>query len=209
MPLPIIFVSSNQTNIDQAIEKYLSELDLSLDHSDVLHLSEKLGIDQIKKINQHFLWKNITKSGRVLVLNPADGLTLDAQNGLLKILEEAAESSHLIMGVSDESILIPTVLSRCKIINLSLTSPVQEDLSEIKLLLASSIENRLEQVEKKEDRKQIVEQICQFYYMNLPKEPELAESIKVVLNCIAWIKQNVSAKAVSDYLLIKLPIYQK
>jgi DNA polymerase-3 subunit delta' len=209
MPLPVVYVSSNPEAIDLAIESYLNQLDLTAESAEVLYLNEKLGIDQIKKINQHFIWKNNQSSSRVVVLNPADSLTLDAQNGLLKILEESAEFSHIVMGINDESLLLPTVLSRCILMPVLTKSAGSEDFTEIQGLLELPVEDRFDRIEKEENRKSLTEKICLFYYSRLMEEPILAQPLKIVLTANSWIKQNVSAKAVTDYLMIKLPKYQK
>ncbi len=209
MPLPVVYISSKPEEIDLAIEKYLDQLSLTIDSSQVLYLNEKLGIDQIKKINQHFLWKNNQSTSRVVILNPADSLTIDAQNGLLKILEESAEYSHIVLGISDESLLLPTVLSRCIVVPILSKSAIGENFEDTEKLLELSVEERLALIEKDENRKLLTEKICLFYYSKLVHQPSLASSIQIVLTANSWIKQNVSAKAVTDYLMIKLPRYQK
>lgn len=208
MPLPIVFVSSNQEQIDQAIEKELAALSLQINHPDVLKLSEKLNREHIKKISQHLLWKSVDKQGRVVILNPADSLTVDAQNGLLKILEEPQGDATIFIGIADESHLLQTVLSRCEV--RYLTSGVDEtNLEEIETLLQLTPENRLERIEKNEDRKKILDLITLFYYQKLPQHPEYSRYLHILMDGASWSKQNVSVKAVTDYLMLTLPVYQK
>jgi DNA polymerase III delta prime subunit len=208
MPLPIIFVSSDQEKINLAIEQELAKLSVKSEHPDVLTLSEKINLEQIKKISQHLIWKSVKKQGRVVILNPADSLTLDAQNGLLKLLEEPPGNAIIMIGVQDESHLLPTVLSRCEVRYIHQISEEQE-LIDIRDLLELPVEDRLERVEKIEDRKKLQDNLIQFYYQKLPNHPEYGQLLQTLIESNTWIKQNVSAKAVTDYLMLILPQSRK
>jgi DNA polymerase III subunit delta' len=60
---------------------------------------------------------------RIAIVEDADRVNLDAQNALLKILEEPTGSSCLVLCVSDEGALLPTVRSRCARIRLGSVAP--------------------------------------------------------------------------------------
>jgi DNA polymerase III delta prime subunit len=51
---------------------------------------------------------------RLVIINDAENLTLEAQNALLKTIEEPAESTLIILTVEGTQGLLPTVLSRCE-----------------------------------------------------------------------------------------------
>lgn len=53
---------------------------------------------------------------KVAILDWDDKITDNAQNALLKTLEEPREDTMLIVTVSDETILLPTILSRARVI---------------------------------------------------------------------------------------------
>jgi len=48
-----------------------------------------LGVKDAKKVREHFHLKPYSAKGRVVVILQSDRLTLEAQNSLLKTLEEA------------------------------------------------------------------------------------------------------------------------
>jgi len=52
---------------------------------------------------------------KIVVLDPADEMTLDAVNCLLKTFEEPPDYATLILLVDDTTTVIPTVLSRCQV----------------------------------------------------------------------------------------------
>jgi DNA polymerase-3 subunit delta' len=62
---------------------------------------------------------------RVLIIDPADALNVEASNAFLKTLEEPPPSLVLILVTSREESLLPTVLSRCRRISFSLM-PISE-----------------------------------------------------------------------------------
>ncbi len=45
-------------------------------------------------------------------------MTIAAANALLKTLEEPSENSIIILLTSDIDILLPTIVSRCRVINI-------------------------------------------------------------------------------------------
>lgn len=53
---------------------------------------------------------------KVAILDWNERITDNAQNALLKILEEPREDTVLIITISDETILLPTILSRARVI---------------------------------------------------------------------------------------------
>ncbi len=71
-----------------------------------------IGIDAVREA-KHFLWQRPNVSPRrTLILDEAELLTTEAQNALLKIVEEPPVSSLVILISSDPESLLPTILSR-------------------------------------------------------------------------------------------------
>ncbi len=208
MPLPIIFISPDLNQTNQAISQELTLYGLNINHPDVLVFSDKIGVEQIKKIGSHLLWKSTGSTKKVIIFQSVESISLDAQNGLLKILEEPVGDCLILLGIATDTLLLPTVLSRCEIRYLS-DNNIKIDTSGVFDLLSLSIEDRLDKIEKKEDRKGIVESLASYYYDQLPKHPELMPDLQQVLTCLKWINQNVSAKAVSDFLMVSLTVAKK
>ena len=87
-------------------------------HPDVLYFEtgEKLGIAEARKIKEHFSLKPYSASGRVVIIEDAGVLTPEAQNALLKTLEEPPKEAILILGAGSDANLLPTILSRCQVV---------------------------------------------------------------------------------------------
>ncbi|MDE2038032.1 MAG: hypothetical protein KGI69_02305 [Patescibacteria group bacterium] len=57
------------------------------------------------------------KDGRKIFVLTMDGITLEAQNALLKLLEEPPERAHFFLIVPSAHLLLPTVLSRLSLMD--------------------------------------------------------------------------------------------
>lgn len=69
------------------------------------------------EVVQYLQMSPIASKYKVVIIEDADELTTEAQNGLLKTLEEPRPDSILILIVEDEHRLLPTILSRAQVIN--------------------------------------------------------------------------------------------
>ena len=70
-------------------------------------------IEQIRYLIQKISEKPIESSKKVYIIDNADTMTVEAQNSLLKTLEEPPEYVCLILIASNESKLLNTIKSRC------------------------------------------------------------------------------------------------
>ena len=52
------------------------------------------------------------------IIERSEKLTIEAQQALLKTLEEPPVHAHIVMGVPNTALLLPTIISRCMCINL-------------------------------------------------------------------------------------------
>ncbi len=72
-----------------------------------------LGIDQVRLLQQTLsLSPTRADSVRVVVIDQAESLTLEAQNALLKLIEEPPPATTMILTVTNPEALLPTVRSR-------------------------------------------------------------------------------------------------
>src|SRR3989344_3599605 len=79
---------------------------------DQLFLSdETIGIAEIRKLTPYVAQKPFQSIFKTIIIN-GDNLTVEAQQALLKLLEEPPQFVHLIISVSQSEKLLATVLSR-------------------------------------------------------------------------------------------------
>ena len=75
--------------------------------------SGTIKIDDVRDVLRHIGFKPFEGRRRVVIFDAAESLGRDAQNALLKILEEPPPSSMLILVTSQAGLLLDTVRSRC------------------------------------------------------------------------------------------------
>ncbi|MBP3708258.1 MAG: DNA polymerase III subunit delta' [Clostridia bacterium] len=70
-------------------------------------------INQVRQLMKTTLEKPIESSKKVYIINNADTMTKEAQNGILKTLEEPQEYVVIILIASSENNILTTIKSRC------------------------------------------------------------------------------------------------
>lgn len=76
-------------------------------------LSQFIVVDQIRRLSELAVYSPSRGKARVFIIEPADRMNTEAQNALLKTLEEPPGRSVLILVTSRPNVLLPTVRSRC------------------------------------------------------------------------------------------------
>lgn len=76
-------------------------------------------IDQIRYMNQKIFEKPIISDKKIYIINDSDKMTKEAQNCLLKTLEEPPKYATIILIASNENKLLNTIRSRCIKVNFS------------------------------------------------------------------------------------------
>jgi len=86
---------------------------------------ESIGIDQIRNLVSEFSLTSYEGTGKVAIIEPANAMTDNAANGLLKTLEEPSGTALLVL-VADRSGRLPaTIFSRCQRIDFALPSDAE------------------------------------------------------------------------------------
>lgn len=76
-----------------------------------------LKIEQIRDFQNKVYEKPIISNKKVYIINDSDKMTIEAQNCLLKTLEEPPEFVTIILIGSDENAFLSTIKSRCMILH--------------------------------------------------------------------------------------------
>jgi len=85
---------------------------------DSINFEKSVGIEDVRTIQEKIYLKPIKGKTKAIILKAYNGLTIEAQNALLKILEEPPNNTIIILMVESSQRLLPTVLSRCNIITI-------------------------------------------------------------------------------------------
>jgi DNA polymerase III delta' subunit len=83
---------------------------------------QKIAIDQIRLLKQMAYLRPMSARVRVFILRGADAMSEDASNSILKVLEEPPAASTLILVTEKPHLVLPTIRSRCRILEFSLVA---------------------------------------------------------------------------------------
>jgi len=110
-----LLISDNEKSIDDYLkEKILKKGDLFFE---IIPENKQYSINQIKEVARNIVISNPSK--RVYLLRNFYQSSLEAQNSFLKILEEPPERVLFVLTTNNVNNLIPTIVSRTIIVNLS------------------------------------------------------------------------------------------
>lgn len=103
---------------------------LSDNQPDIIRLVHEkpgsIGVDDIRtQINGDIAIKPYSSPYKVYIVNEAEKMTVQAQNALLKTLEEPPAYAVILLLTTNVNALLPTILSRCVILNMK---PAADDL---------------------------------------------------------------------------------
>ena len=92
-------------------EKEVDPIDINF------HVYEKaMGIEDVRNIQKAILLKPFRGKTKAVVIDVYDNVTLEAQNALLKILEEPPANTIIVITTAKKELILPTIISRCKVI---------------------------------------------------------------------------------------------
>jgi len=165
-------------------------------HPDFLLIQPKkdtISIDQIREELIRFL--SLTPflgDKKVAIIEKAELMNKEAQNALLKTLEEPKGNSVLILISSKPELLLPTILSRCQKISFSKRKNNEEFSKEnsekeelIEKILKNDIYHRLKLLEKVKDEDEFLKILVKIFRKKLLKENEKEKAkrvLKLILN---------------------------
>src|SRR5687768_15549385 len=96
-------------------------------HPDVLAVrpgeTGAIKIDQVREAIERSAYRPFEGRRRVVIIDDADAMAAEAQNALLKTLEEPPATSTFVLVTSRPDVLLPTVRSRCQRLRFGRLSP--------------------------------------------------------------------------------------
>ena len=109
-------------------------------HPDIIFITHEkpgtIGVDDIRsQINNDVVIKPYSAPKKIYIINEGEKMTVQAQNALLKTLEEPPEYAVILILTTNMETLLPTILSRCVVLNMK---PVRND--QIKKFLMENME---------------------------------------------------------------------
>lgn len=137
--IPLLVIATQPEVIESYISAFITEHaipDYYVFH--VMPEKKELSIDQIRNVNRQLIHQR--KDPQLFVLYSFDNASQEAQNAMLKTLEEKSKQHYFILVAGDESTVLPTIKSRTQ--TLRLEKPVLyetgKDMHQLLLSLTDS-----------------------------------------------------------------------
>jgi DNA polymerase III delta prime subunit len=112
----IEIVNKEESKTFEKIKDLTEKPDIHL--IDMEEKERSIGISKTRKGNDFLKEKPFSYQKKFLVILNADKLTTQAQNSLLKTLEEPPQYAVVILSARTQNSLLETIVSRCRLINL-------------------------------------------------------------------------------------------
>lgn len=186
----------------------------------VIDLEDKIsiGIEVTKSLKEWSKHKPYQAKGKLGIIYNAQALTLEAQNSILKILEEPEEQTMLVLVTNNHKKLLDTVVSRCAIVEVkSITgNQISETYQNIDFDALNTVEkflliDKMLKTKDKNKRNNEIEDFLRFlllYYRDKlfhdPSSVKLMQNIELLHETVERLRRNVNKKLTLENLIINL-----
>ena len=86
-------------------------------HPDIITIRPEgafIKIDQVRELSRQLSFAPLEGKQRVVIINDAQSMNLEASNAILKVLEEPPKGTFIILTANQTTDLLPTIVSRCQ-----------------------------------------------------------------------------------------------
>lgn len=117
--ISLLITSFNKRKRDEYINTIIQQEEI--DAFDVTRIvpETSFGIELVRDVQKKAFLKPLKSKKKIIVLEEAHITTIEAQNALLKLLEEPPQDTVMILSADNSNTFLPTILSRCVSINLN------------------------------------------------------------------------------------------
>lgn len=223
-----LFISKDSKICQQIVREMIDKFNISPFNFHEIVPVNSIGIADVRNLNRILIQKPYHSQKRLIVLKQMEKATLEAQNALLKLLEEPTFHTYIILLSNNINKLLPTVVSRCQIIRRGkeykqnikgkyLQNGQEAEQYKIlqELMTASSGERLIfcqNKIKDKQQASQFLENISMSIQRNLEKDfqeglkiKEMAKLLAKIESARKFIEGNINYKLVVDILLLGLP----
>jgi len=111
-----LIVAKNKNEASSYMANLLKEKEINSLDANFQIYEKTVGIEDVRSIQKATLLKPFRGKIKAVIINTYTNITLEAQNALLKILEEPPANTIMIITTTKKELILPTIVSRCKVI---------------------------------------------------------------------------------------------
>jgi DNA polymerase III gamma/tau subunit len=137
----ILITGKDKENLRGAAQKICDENKVSRFDREIIATEKTAGIGDIRKLQEKLFLKPIEGETKAVILEAFFGMTPDSQNAFLKVLEEPPADTVIMILTLSLDFILPTVLSRCSLINLDRVKELSAEEIAGSLKLLSELKN--------------------------------------------------------------------
>ncbi len=220
-----LLIGTNREERDKQIADILKKYSISHFDQTIISQEQSIGIEKIRQIQKTLSVSTAASQNRAIIIYNFETATLDAQNALLKTLEEPPRNTFLILSGTSEEKIIPTILSRAFIIRSAKTSdavntsPENQTLEILRVLKEDSASARIIHAQiigkDKESIKTFLKDsifglrhmmLDSYKASSVPFTPlYLATLLRKFDQAHDFVKRNINAKLTLEVLFLSLP----
>ncbi len=116
-----LFYGRDKSYLRDMALKFSKAISNTLDGTLILGDNKKIiGVNDIRYLKQEILKKSIFGNNKVIIIDNSDSMSIEAQNALLKTLEDQVYNTYIILIVKNLNNILKTVISRCILVNFDL-----------------------------------------------------------------------------------------
>ena len=168
--LPIIIISQSQEDQNNFLANFLKTENIPKINTQNIISEKAFSITDVRNIKKTIFLKTFSGNKKAVIIYNFNLASIEAQNSMLKILEEPPTDTQIIL-LSENENLLPTIISRCKVIKLQQDQLINKEiLPQFKILMQK---NRSEK----------------FYFAQ-----EISKDKKILLSWINNLSQTLTAE---------------
>ena len=194
--------------IKNLADKYKIGSKNALDYFEISPQKKQISIDQIRELKGHIYQKPIKSKIKFVVVKDADMLTMEAQNALLRLLEEPPSHAVIVLATQRKQKLLPTIRSRTVEINVSLK---KKSLPKNFEFSGNNFDEAITILSQIEDPKTWIDQQIEKFYQRLLAEvnknnPDEIEAISKRIEALSYSKKLIEANVNAKFALFNLAL---
>jgi DNA polymerase III delta prime subunit len=111
-----LIVALNKNSTSSYVSNLLKEREVDpLDVNTQIY-EKAMGIEDVRNIQKAILLKPFRGKIKAVILDLYGNITPEAQNALLKVLEEPPNNTIIVIVTAKKEFFLPTIISRCKVV---------------------------------------------------------------------------------------------
>lgn len=189
----------------------------SENNPDIIKLKEtgknSIGIDEIKGIISRLKYKPYQSKRKLAIIEKAESMTTEAQNAFLKTLEDIPDRTFIILAASNHEMLLPTILSRCQLFEVSSQEEKQKTFDPDEVLgmnlyerfkIVEEISKIKEPGKKRAAVNDLIKSLIDYYRDDLKSKPGNKKELELLSYTMNAINENVNVRLALENLMLNL-----